>query len=293
MMALLHSRYWPGKLPGFLFLLTLLTTSHRLLAEPQLILIIDDIGYNRALGQQTLELPGPLNLAFLPHTPFSRSLAEQAHQSGHTVMLHAPMANKAQAKLGPGGLTEEMSPEQWRATLLDNIQAIPYVEGINNHMGSQLTENSEAMSVVMQVLQQQGLFFVDSLTTAHSVAQREALKAGLPSLKRDIFLDHVAEEDAIQQQLDKAIKRAQKRGISVAIGHPYPETLSVLKRELPNLSQHNVSLVGASQYLKQHLWQDNIWNDNFWYGNQSDHFTPSKYQLQPFHRPAFEARTTH
>lgn len=286
MMALQHTLYRPGIMPGFLFLLILLTSlalPRPVLAQAQLILIIDDIGNNRSLGQQTLELPGPLNLAFLPHTPFARSLAEQAHQSGHTVMLHAPMANKTHAKLGPGGLTAEMTPQQWRDTLLDNIQAIPHVTGINNHMGSQLTENSAAMTVVMQVLKQQGLFFVDSLTTANSVAQREALKAGLPSLKRHIFLDHVAEEDIIRQQLQKAIQRAQQRGIAVAIGHPYPETLKVLQQELTALSQHQIELVSAGDYLQNTLWRDE--RDSALYG-----IAPSKYQLQPFDYPSLEAR---
>lgn len=177
----------------------------------RLILIIDDIGNNRILGQRTVDLPGPLNLAFLPHTPFARSLAEQSHRRGHEVMLHAPMANKNGAKLGPGGLTENMTPQQWQTTLLDNLHAIPHVSGINNHMGSLLTENPDAMRTVMTVLQQRGLFFVDSLTTPTSVARQQARQLGLPSLERDIFLDHVVEPDSIRRQFHKAVTLAKQR----------------------------------------------------------------------------------
>ena len=246
----------------------------------RLVLIIDDIGNNRILGQRTVDLPGPLNLAFLPHTPFARSLAEQSHRRGHEVMLHAPMANKNGAKLGPGGLTEAMTPQQWQTTLLDNLHAIPHVSGINNHMGSLLTENPDAMRTVMTVLQQRGLFFVDSLTTPASVARQQARQLGLPSLERDIFLDHVVEPGSIRRQFHKAVTLAKQRGLAVAIGHPYPATLEVLETELGNLSQLGVTLYSARQYLYDRLWQ---WPDETHGANDS------KYRLQPFSLPALQS----
>lgn len=270
----------PGWLPGFFFaFFTLLLSTHFVSAnaaennDVNLIIIIDDIGNNRILGQRTLELPGPLNLAFLPHTPYARSLAEQAHQRGHSIMLHSPMANKNNAKLGPGAMTEEMDEQQWRQTLLDSINAIPFVQGVNNHMGSLLTENPKAMAVVMNTLQQQGLFFVDSLTSAYSVASQHAAAAGLPYLIRDVFLDHVITPEAISNQFDKAVKLAESRGIAVVIGHPYPETLQFLSNKLDNSNTHRIKLHSAHQYL-----YDRLWNE--------ERSPSSRYQLQPFKRPA-------
>jgi len=273
----------PGWLPGFFFAFFTLLLSAPLVSatdadnnDVNLIIIIDDIGNNRKLGQRTLALPGPLNLAFLPHTPFARSLAEQAHNRGHSIMLHSPMANKNNAKLGPGAMTLDMDEQQWRQTLLDNIHAVPFVQGVNNHMGSLLTESPEAMSVVMNTLQQQGLFFVDSLTTARSVASQQAAAAGLPHLTRDIFLDHVVTPEAISRQFDKAVKVAKNRGIAVVIGHPYPETLQFLDEKLNHSGQHPIKLHSAHQYL-----YDRLWN--------AVPSPSSRYQLQPFKLPALQS----
>lgn len=260
---------------AFCFLLSPLAAAQ---ATAKLILIIDDIGNNRQLGQRTVDLPGPLNLAFLPHTPFASRLAEKAHQAGHGIMLHAPMANKNNAKLGPGALTSEMTPQQWHQVLVDNISAIPHVSGVNNHMGSELTENPRAMRQVMRTLQQQGLFFVDSLTTARSIAAQQAQQAHLPSLKRDVFLDHSTEPQAIARQFRKAIQLAKQRGMAVAIGHPYPQTLHHLEQVLPTLAAQDIELVSARQYLYQQLWQQPL-------------SVRSKYQLQPFRLPALQPRS--
>lgn len=267
-----------GWLPGFFFSLTLLLQSSNSQSGDtmaNLIIVIDDIGNNRKLGQRTVNLPGPLNLAFLPHTPFAKRLAERAHQQGHSIMLHTPMANKNAAKLGPGGMTENMTTQQWRTILEDNLHAIPHVQGVNNHMGSLLTENSKAMATVMHTLQQRGLFFIDSLTTANSVARQQAQLAGLPNLQRDIFLDHDVTPEAISGQFNKAIKLAKQRGIAVVIGHPYPETLDFLEGKLDNLSQNGIRLHSAHQYLYDRLWKAVP--------------TPSsRYQLQPFDMPVVQ-----
>ena len=269
----------PGWLPGFFFatLFSLISFYSQAGNNPAaLIIIIDDIGNNRSLGERTVNLPGPLNLAFLPHTPFARSLADKAHQSGHTVMLHTPMANKTDARLGPGAMTMDMDKHQWQQVLHDNLLAIPHVRGVNNHMGSLLTEQPDAMAAVMETLQQQGLFFVDSLTTANSVAQQQAIIHGLPNLQRDIFLDNDVAPMALKRQFDKAIKLAKRRGVAVVIGHPYPETLTLLETELGNLSQSGVQLHSAQQYLYDRLWK-------------AVPSPSSRYQLQPFNLPALQS----
>jgi uncharacterized protein len=215
----------------------------------KLILIIDDIGNNHELGERAVNLPGQVNLAFLPHTPWAEKLANQGWKNGHTVMLHAPMANTGDARLGPGALTEGMSRQNLQQTLLDDIRAIPHVEGVNNHMGSQLTREVEAMTWVMEVLDQQGLFFVDSRTTAASVALKQARQAGIPAMSRDIFLDNDRSEAAIRQQFEQALQLASHHGQAVVIGHPYPETLDFLERELPGLTNRGIWLAGLGQLL--------------------------------------------
>lgn len=262
----------PGKFPGFFFPLLLALLCPDVFAQndaARLIIIIDDIGNNRKLGQRTVDLPGPLNLAFLPHTPFARTLATDAFEQGHSIMLHSPMANTNGADLGPGGLTETMSTEELQNTLKDNIAAIPHVEGVNNHMGSLLTQNPDAMDQIMKVIQQHGLFFVDSLTTPASVALQRAHQHGLPALERDVFLDHEATPEAIHRQFERAVSLAQRRGMAVLIGHPYPETLDYLEANLNTLGQRNIRLHKVSQYL-----YDRLWNPR--------QLPASRYQLRPY-----------
>lgn len=220
----------------------------------ELLLILDDIGNNQRLGQRAVELPGPLNLAFLPHTPHAAHLAAAAFSRQHGILLHAPMANEKGARLGPGALTGEMDQASLQQTLTSSLAAIPHVQGLNNHMGSLLTQKPDAMRWVMQVAQQQGLFFVDSLTSPKSVALQQARAAGIPALERDVFLDNDTRPEALERQFRQAVQLAKRRGYAVLIGHPYPETLDFLARELPNLNARQVRLSRIDHFLQQRLW---------------------------------------
>lgn len=258
-----------------LFILFSLISAHATTAAPppasaELLLIIDDIGNSQRLGKRAVELPGPLNLAFLPHTPYAAALAENAFSAGHGILLHAPMANEKGARLGPGALTREMDQASLQQTLTSSLAAIPHVQGLNNHMGSLLTQQPDAMLWVMQVAQQQGLFFVDSLTSPKSVALQQAKAAGIPALERDVFLDNDTRPQALQRQFRQAIQLAKRRGYAVLIGHPYPETLDFLARELPGLGVQNVRLSRIDEFLQRRLWQP----------LQSPALMPSRYLLR-------------
>ncbi len=220
-------------------------------ADPQparLAIIIDDIGYNLANGRKAAELPIPITLAVLPFTPHGRNLAEMGHLQGKEIMLHTPMSNEQGLPLGPGALTNDTSPALIAETLNNNLSNIPHVKGINNHMGSQLTQNAEVMAWLMRYLKMRGLYFVDSRTTAKTQALNQAQAHHLPSRKRDVFLDDSRRIQDIRQQLALAINIAQKQGSAVAIGHPYSETLTVLQ-ELSMLTPRPVELVFVSGLL--------------------------------------------
>lgn len=221
----------------------------------QLVIIIDDIGNNYKLGNAMVELDGPLTLAFLPHTPHAKSLALKAHQQQKEIILHAPMQNSKSTPLGPGALTDNLSKEEFQQTLHQAIDSIPYIQGINNHMGSALTQNKQAMHWVMETLQDEQLYFIDSLTSPKSVAYQQAINFHLPALRRHIFLDNDTSTEALTQQWNKALKIAQKTGRAILIGHPYAESHAFLEKELPKLAAKNIELIPASQLLIQQAWQ--------------------------------------
>jgi polysaccharide deacetylase 2 family uncharacterized protein YibQ len=133
--------------------------------------------------------------------------------------------------------------------MLALLKQVPHAAGVNNHMGSRFTEDEQAMTAVMAVLRERGLYFVDSLTTSRSVGSATAQRAGVPAVRRDIFLDNVAEVDAIVQQIRRLAGKARRNGSAVGICHPYPETLQALRQELPKQAGQGIEFVPVSGLL--------------------------------------------
>ena len=213
-------------------------------------IIIDDIGYNIPLGKRTIALDVPLTLAVLPFTPGARLLAEAGFASGKEIMLHAPMSNYNNKLLGPGALTHDMDRDEFLQVLRASIVAVPHVRGINNHMGSKLTTMEEPMQWLMTEIKRHGFYFIDSLTNSDSVALKTARLNGVISQRRDIFLDNEQDEAAIELALEQVLQRARRNGFAIAIGHPYPETLSVLERRLPGMEAAGFELLTISQLMR-------------------------------------------
>jgi polysaccharide deacetylase 2 family uncharacterized protein YibQ len=217
---------------------------------PLISIIIDDMGNRLKDGRHALALPGPVTYSFLPHTPFARRLANQAHDLNKEVMLHLPMDAHRGNRLGPGGLTRHMTEGKLKETLISSLESVPHVVGLNNHMGSLLTRHPGAMNWLMQGMHEYGgLYFIDSRTSSVTVAEKAALENGLQAASRDIFLDHERDPAAIRAQFQRLIAIAQRRGKAIGIGHPYPETMAVLMQELARLGEYGVELVPVSQFI--------------------------------------------
>lgn len=222
-------------------------------------IIIDDLGNLVDRDTRAINLPGKVTYAFLPHTPHAKELAELAHQHNKEVMLHLPMESITHDALGPGGLTLEMDRNQLTAQLQSDLRAVPYVAGINNHMGSLLTQHPGHMTWLMQELGKLDLYFVDSYTTKTSVIKEVANRNWVPNIRRDVFLDSDRDPEQIEFQFRRLIKKALKNGVAVGIGHPYPETLAILEKELPKLGAHNIKLLPVSQLVNRHLQRVKTW----------------------------------
>ena len=239
-------------MPRLLLLLCLLIPNWLLaetIAPVSITIIIDDLGNNLSNGQRAINLPGSVTYAILPDRPYSHRLAEQAHRNGKEVMLHMPMDNIHNQPLGPGGLTIKQNRSHYEQRLQQAIAITPHIRGINNHMGSRLTANPERMQWLMQSLQNYPLYFVDSRTSANSVAAITASSHHIPTLERDVFLDHEANSAFIDKQFKRLINIAREEGSAVAIGHPYPSTLDYLENILPQLESMGVRLITPSNML--------------------------------------------
>lgn len=213
---------------------------------PTIAIIIDDMGHNPVTGQRLILLEQPLTLAFLPYRRHTASLARMAHERGKEIMLHAPMANTRHFGLGPGGLRADMDRDTLTTTLRRALRSLPHVQGVNNHMGSLLTQMNEPMSWVMEELHQYPLYFVDSRTIATSVAGRAADSHSIPTVTRDVFLDHEQSEAFIHSQFQLLIRTAREKGSAIGIGHPHPVTVDYLERMLPRLDEQGIAVATVS-----------------------------------------------
>jgi polysaccharide deacetylase 2 family uncharacterized protein YibQ len=215
-------------------------------------IIVDDLGHDIRNGQRALRLPGPIACAILPHTKNGRMLAAGAHNKNKEVLLHQPMQSLGQEDPGPGKLVSGMPGLEIALTIKTNLKSVPYSTGINNHMGSLLTQSPREMAAVMATLQNHGnLFFIDSLTTSGSIAADMAALFDIPFLTRNIFLDSDRNEKAINKQFDRLLEIARRQGTGLAIGHPYDQTLAMLEKRLPLLAANGVKLVSVSELIKR------------------------------------------
>lgn len=201
-------------------------------AAARLVIVIDDLGESMAVANRLANLPFPVSFSVLPHNTKARQVAALARQNDLELLLHLPCEPEgypSAANSGPGTLRVNMTPAELERALADNLARLPEVDGVNNHMGSRLTQDRKAMTVVLGHLHGRGKFFLDSLTTPRSCVREVGESLGMRYYRRHIFLDNTAKEHAILLQLKKAESLARRTGLAVAIGHPYPATLSALE----------------------------------------------------------------
>lgn len=217
---------------------------------PRVAIIIDDVGYHRKIDREMMGLGIPLTCAILPESEFGTEMAALAIRKGLEVMLHQPMEPDEYPEVdpGPGALLAAMTPDERIARLKANLDELPGVKGVNNHMGSKLTAMSDEMNQVFTVLKQRGLFFIDSRTTAATQARASARLFKVPFAERDVFLDNIRTRESIQNQIEELINIAEIHGRAVGIGHPHEITYEVLKEMLPSLKTR-VDLVPASSIV--------------------------------------------
>lgn len=224
---------------------------HPLVAGPRLAIILDDVGSDTSAVATIFSLRYPLTLSILPNHPRSAEIAQDAHHRGYQVMLHLPMESVDNEKPEIQELRPGMSQAEVSSILNSMLRTVPYAAGVNNHQGSLATSNAQLMAELMPVLRNHQLFFIDSRTTAATVAYDAAQNVGVPCAFRNVpFLDDVQEVSAVRRQLEIAAKDAHQKGQAVAIGHPHPATLRALAEFLPQAKAQGIHLVHASDLVR-------------------------------------------
>lgn len=228
--------------------------------RPAIAIIIDDMGQQLGAGARAIMLPAPLTYSFLPHTPYVKPLATLVHNRRKEVMMHLPMEALDHRPMGPGGLSPGMKHRDFIHVILEDLATVPYVQGINNHMGSLLTQQELPMRWLMEeITRHKPLYFIDSHTTKYSVARKVAMEYRIPSLRRQVFLDHDLDPAAIAYQFRRLLKLARRQGVALAIGHPHPETLDFLEQALPLLDAEGIDVLLVSDLLIRAQYYEPRW----------------------------------
>ena len=202
-----------------------------------LAIVIDDVGYNEYQGRRAMSLPGQVNLAVLPFAPHTQSLIKQASERDIEIIIHQPMEPQPapHVTIEHDTLTMGMAAEEISMRVQRALEAVPQRVGVSNHAGSLLTQHAAPMRTLMHTLREHGLFFLDSRTTAATVAEQTAIEQGVVALRRDVFLDHVRTPEAIHAAFQRVKDIARTKGSAILIAHPYPISLSYLEQSLAEL----------------------------------------------------------
>jgi polysaccharide deacetylase 2 family uncharacterized protein YibQ len=219
--------------------------------RPMVAIVIDDLGHNRNLDLEFIQLDLPLSLAILPFAPFTDVMVREATRKRREILLHQPMEPKDYPCVnpGPGALLLSMNDREIKEILDGNLRQVRGARGVNNHMGSSFTENQEKMSLVLRELKKRGLFYIDSRTTKATVALEQAKKIGLPVAERTVFLDNIPDPEAIYTQIEHLLRVARQSGAAIGIGHPYSQTVEIL-RKCKNRLKGEVVVVPVSELVR-------------------------------------------
>jgi polysaccharide deacetylase 2 family uncharacterized protein YibQ len=221
--------------------------------KPKIAIIIDDMGNSLDAIYEICALNENITVAVLPYSPLAHETANIARQNGLEVILHLPLEslnNVYDNNNTQGIIRSDMSPEEIETMVGDSLTKVPYITGVNTHMGSKITSQPEVIRTVLEQIQGKELYFIDSRTTARSVAFDVAQEMGIPSGYRHVFLDSEFDENFIRRQLMQLFRQAQTNGFAIAICHPSPETLKVLRENLYLAAEYNLQTVFASEIVQ-------------------------------------------
>ncbi len=222
------------------------------LPKKQIAIIIDDIGHDLKAVNELLKINGDITFSILPFLTHSREAAEIIRRSKKEILLHLPMepVSYPADKPGEGALFTDMNDKELLHQLDKNIDSVPYVVGVNNHMGSKFMVDKEKLVLIFGRLKKKNLFFIDSRTAVNSQAVAASKVVGLPFAERKIFIDNNRDYKEIYNNLMSAANYNNDSSPLILIGHPYPETIQALRDAVKELRKKGIIIVPVSQILK-------------------------------------------
>ena len=218
---------------------------------PAVVVSLDDINAPEQL-RKIDAIPLAITPAIMPNNA-TNPLSSELHKNREVYLVHLPLQAHNFVQREHIVLTDSQSAESIAKRIADIVAQFPNVRFLNSHTGSKFTEHADSMRALLLALQKHEILFLDSKTTSKSVAREVAESLGLRILERDVFLDFDKKPQKIAKQLHLAVTIAKKRGYAIAIGHPYPETFSVLSQ--PQWKELGVAFVYLDTLVKEKIWR--------------------------------------
>jgi len=209
--------------------------------KPRLAIIMDDVSFAHDV-KSIKALKMPITMSFLPPSPVHPDSAKLASRES-LYMVHLPLEAMTFSAEEPITLRISDSKETISKRVKEVKSLFPRAYFVNNHTGSKFTSNKRAVNDLIIALNNEGIGFLDSRTTAQTKVPEVMESLGKPYIARDLFLDHEADVGYIEGQIVKAIEKAKKHGSAIAIGHPRKETLQALKNSKRKLQSVELVLV--------------------------------------------------
>jgi polysaccharide deacetylase 2 family uncharacterized protein YibQ len=213
-------------------------------------IIVDDMGMDVEIARRLSTINEDLTFSVMPFQAHTQGVADLLHAKGKELLLHMPMEGANGKNPGQGAIYRDMAPDQALALLKDALGAVPHIVGVNNHMGSEVTQNTEIMRPLLTFIKEKDLFFIDSVTTGKSVCGEVASELHVPFEARDVFLDNEQTYAYVSGQIEDLINVAKRHGKAIAICHPHPVTVQVLMDKVPGLKARGLAVVRVSELVK-------------------------------------------
>lgn len=214
-------------------------------------IVLDDCGYTNKNLAKIKAAGVPLSMAILPNAPSAKAANDFAKTNGIEVLVHLPMEPKSdKEKLEKDTIKVSMKESEIRDIVDRALELVPAAKGVNNHMGSKATEDEAVMKVLFGELKKRDMYFLDSMTTDKPVSDAVSGEFGVAMAKRDIFIDHMNDEQHITAQMAKIEKFALSGKDVIAIGHDRPLTVKVLDESVPAMKKKGIRFVFVSDIIK-------------------------------------------
>ncbi len=218
---------------------------------PRVAIVIDDFGYARGgVAREIIDLRLPLTISILPKLRFSQAVFAEARARKRCVLLHLPMEGSEPGDPDFEAVSTGMSDAEIASVVGEYMESLPGVDGVNNHQGSMATADPRVMRAVCAALKPYGVFFLDSLTSAKSVAYNAAVESGLRAASNTIFLDDdTNRREDVEDRIRELIALARRHGAAIGIGHPHPWTLEALRGSIDELDAAEVQMVTVCELV--------------------------------------------